>query len=1770
MLQLRHTVPFVDDVMPNIGLLWDTGMYLDGLILCQNGQVPFSKLILSCHSNLVYQALTDNGEDQVILLKDFSVSVVRGLISLLHGSQVAFTTNKLAETEELLDLLEISLSDGFCQLDQLLKARRSRKRKLNDDEDDVVITFDKKNIKKANISDLIRVGEREVSPKDLELKKRRINYHTKSYTDWSKVAADKVVIKEEPVDEVTPIPIIQRVTYAKNLDFSDIVTVNIDQYDSHKESCIPKEFTDMKFKSHDLQLKGREAPYRLRNRSGSGSLIEESELVVDLSYKRRRRSSGKSDVSKSSDNNISLVKANDDHTNSQINHLENEKLNVQSDKEPENILSGDSFAIDEKVEYVIGSGINLDQEEFIDQDDQEYEPAIVEEQRITTVVIENENENTTSEGLKDVDSSILIHTLSPSKVSRRNRSLSQTTGFLKTEDEAKSLVAPYIAKIDSRPPKYRCLFKDSDPEKADCDYINSRLLMTQCHVYKHLDIYLYQCNYCELKCRLETNFEKHLNTHGVTRRREKMGKYIYLDEKSELSQHSVAESGDEFGNRRFRADFDKVETNIECSSSVEDNDCQRLFSEYETQHGNNKIKSRLLDARENRETIDNIERFVEETNITIDEKEMKLEKNLMETINNLRDTQTLVSPEEGFKKAFDYYFKESESNLFICKICLENKEHFDCERESVIRTHIFKHLNIFIYECKFCGELFRSKQLLKCHNDHIHCKTAEDAFRILDEISTDSDSKNYSQLHSYHTSKKSVFLGEEKARSIISSYIVYNMRREQDEMDVRLECSLCQFRNESEIEVYEHIAVVHLNIYQYKCDFCSLKVKIKRHLIEHMLEKHGLDEQEEKTEMVITQSEDGSVSFVNDPDKNEIKTLDNDNMDDEAAITLNVPVQLSDTFKDTPQDDEFPYAEHNMTVKVGPNGAKKVFVGDAKFPLLRLNRSVLNKLSKGKLLSKKQADEMVFGYTIHNAESKMYECTLCNGTVQKEKSYLIQRHLYDHFNIYFLKCELCNDIFRFATQFRDHLEAHKKAENRNKEESVKKKANHLKDKIGNYHEAEDFSFIPAEEAKDIVESYYTFEETAEEDVLYQCKLCDFTVNSNSRMYNHCLKQHLKIYQYQCDLCDELFKLDIDLKRHYFKIHRKKYQKNVKLDKLAKTDKYYESNETDFPDVDITTISMDQLKGKKISTKQAKSIKGSYMIFNEATKLHECELCDYKREWRGNLQFHVLAEHYDVYLYQCPYPGCEVMLRNWSAFQNHQKSHKEPTPHVALESTSIETDFHLLKEPVYVGEEEGWKIARGYHYYDKNAGLHQCKMCQFSARSQQASIHVLAKHLPCVYLYRCQYCGKDFRYSRVRWREHLALHREGKVKCEHCPDNSDKVFTKESLKAHMRRNHTLGRFTCGVAGCGMVFTTKSEVRAHEKEVHLIGLPAKCVSHVCEWCDYAFPTRSRWKKHVILCQRGTSRTGFRKQISDVLQWLGKGAYKCTFCGVEFHPEPDNVTRTGLPEARNHVATVHGMKHMKKAKMQWHGDPKHYNKEDLYRDKTMFWNQKVKDIEKVRNMAQQESKLFTIQNEVNENIAEAAKSHKAMMEALGYPDKKVLDPNKAVFMKLVQAGQSEDLEPGQLATLQPGDIVEDGLVEHQVVVNIVNENGEIEQRQVVVNIVNENGEIEQRQVILDQSSGTHTLIDQSQLYLNQEEIEPDDTHDVHHEVVFESSEQGDMLDELEVGQQAVVFQSIQRRYKTETLLEQNVEFSDVGSIQIVESVDESNMDYVEVPPQ
>ena len=171
--------------------------------------------------------------------------------------------------------------------------------------------------------------------------------------------------------------------------------------------------------------------------------------------------------------------------------------------------------------------------------------------------------------------------------------------------------------------------------------------------------------------------------------------------------------------------------------------------------------------------------------------------------------------------------------------------------------------------------------------------------------------------------------------------------------------------------------------------------------------------------------------------------------------------------------------------------------------------------------------------------------------------------------------------------------------------------------------------------------------------------------------------------------------------------------------------------------------------------------------------------------------------------------------------------------------------------------------------------------------------------------------------------------------------------------------------------------------------------------------------------------------------MLEWLGKGGYKCTFCNLEFQPEPGSVTGTALPEARNHVASLHGMKHMRKAKMQWHGDPKSVEKNEIYKDKSTFWNQKAKDIDKIRSDAVNEDRMFTIESNVNENIAEAARTHadNAIVMEIVNPEGHDID------VEQVLANLGTEVQEGQVIILQHSEQMSQDSVQTEQVVEIDN---------------------------------------------------------------------------------------------------------------------------------
>ena len=72
------------------------------------------------------------------------------------------------------------------------------------------------------------------------------------------------------------------------------------------------------------------------------------------------------------------------------------------------------------------------------------------------------------------------------------------------------------------------------------------------------------------------------------------------------------------------------------------------------------------------------------------------------------------------------------------------------------------------------------------------------------------------------------------------------------------------------------------------------------------------------------------------------------------------------------------------------------------------------------------------------------------------------------------------------------------------------------------------------------------------------------------------------------------------------------------------------------------------------------------------------------------------------------------------------------------------------QEVYVGKEEGLRIAKEYCYFLAEQGQYQCKLCPFTSRGQCVETHVLAKHLTKLYLFRSAKSNRLVSLFKGRW------------------------------------------------------------------------------------------------------------------------------------------------------------------------------------------------------------------------------------------------------------------------------------------------------------------------------------------------------------------------------------------------------------------------------------
>jgi len=580
-----------------------------------------------------------------------------------------------------------------------------------------------------------------------------------------------------------------------------------------------------------------------------------------------------------------------------------------------------------------------------------------------------------------------------------------------------------------------------------------------------------------------------------------------------------------------------------------------------------------------------------------------------------------------------------------------------------------------------------------------------------------------------------------------------------------------------------------------------------------------------------------------------------------------------------------------------------------------------------------------------------FQCKICEA-VMKRRIYLKNHLAFVHKVSLPYQCKECQDFFLTSSQLKDHRREHRQTQSGNT--------------LPDYHLLTETKHLNQSERESVLSAYSS--ETPNEDV--QCKICLKTFKKQI-IESHLLDSHLNLAFYQCDACCQTF---VDAKD--FEIHAESCSV-IRIEQPDDTDtvlneikdpltivegeEELEINNEEYLDMDDEVIfeeNSEKLIGNYhniqgtvyLSWSKAKNIVDSYMVWEQFH--YRCILCSCLHHTPREIREHLLGNHLNINIYLCP--RCPEEFKFENEFKCHLlQEHNETIPEKSRKSKpeledsqkklssevnenndqcalvdnvkrddKVEekfTPYHLLTQDLYVGAETGKKIVKQY-YHQVKGRLFECNVCGFQSGARGVECHIFAKHLTHLNLYRCDVCGKQFRYSKKTYLSHCELHTVGKLGCDLCIQlnlNLDKKFTSNSLAAHKKRFHKSNgeEFYCGEVGCGAVAESPAHLRRHEIDQHSVSKETK---FMCSICQHFFPSNFQLSSHMESCSAGRSRTLIRQLMSDCLTWEGKGVYRCNLCGESFHPP--RPTASSLPKARNHVVKVHKKTHLRKAKMSW----------------------------------------------------------------------------------------------------------------------------------------------------------------------------------------------------------------------------------------------------------
>ena len=354
----------------------------------------------------------------------------------------------------------------------------------------------------------------------------------------------------------------------------------------------------------------------------------------------------------------------------------------------------------------------------------------------------------------------------------------------------------------------------------------------------------------------------------------------------------------------------------------------------------------------------------------------------------------------------------------------------------------------------------------------------------------------------------------------------------------------------------------------------------------------------------------------------------------------------------------------------------------------------------------------------------------------------------------------------------------------------------------------------------------------------RCQQCEFVTNKVAKLKGHTKSFHEGVVRFSCNLCDytSYFKHLVRAHQRPTQIHKDggTYVKRIGCDKCDQRIKHRicltEDGTEDLNTMDNLTRTCDYCTFMTQGDRQLRAhIKSSH----PGKTLFNCDKCDYKSNWLGNLKVHKASLH-EAVIYSCD--KCDYTNKWRPPFLEHKRE-----KHGEFIRNSKYSEDLVFKEILcdVCGFKAQSRKSLRIHEESQHQQSFICEDCGHIASSLKAyKHHTYMKHVTQKFS-KCGECGfkagNPYRLNTHKY----TVHKVDATTCTQCGLTVKNRFV---LLIHIKNKHPAIDLKCDK--CDFKAISLNQLRQHIGKVH------EGIVHKCKYCPYEGPSKGHLHMH---CRR-----------------------------------------------------------------------------------------------------------------------------------------------------------------------------------------------------------------------------------------------------------------------------------------------------------------------------